>query len=196
MPTKEDFQSMWNRNKDGGGYMYARDGKVHISKGYMDFESYMYAIENEKFTKDDVVVFHTRIGTQAGVNPQMTHPYPLTKDLEMCKKLDLVCQCGVAHNGIIPMTTNPNEKEYNDTCLFITKYLVKLVRKPSDLLDDSIKDMIELLTNSKWALLDGSGQLMLVGNWIEKDGLMYSNNYHFDFDYQWNKYLKRFSTIK
>lgn len=195
-PNAKEIEQMWNRNPDGSGYMFVRDGKVNISKGYMTLESYLDAINNENFGVDDVVVYHLRISTQAGITPQMTHPFPLTSKLENCKVLDMRCGCGVAHNGIIQLTSDASNKEYNDTALFITKYLVKIIRNSNDLADNNVRTMIQRLTNSKFAILDKDENLMLVGDWVEQDGLMYSNNYHFDYDKEWMTYLKRLKTGK
>ena len=38
-PSLATIKTMFLRNPHGAGYMFARDGKVHISKGYMDVES-------------------------------------------------------------------------------------------------------------------------------------------------------------
>lgn len=192
-PKEKEIVDMFNTNPHGAGYMYARNGKVYISKGYMTITDYINAIRSEKFDENDVVVYHMRISTQAGVNQQMTHPYPLTSKIENCKLLDIVCSCGVAHNGIIQMTTDRTNTEYNDTTLFITKYLTKLVRCPKDLNDNNIKEMVYRLTNSRWALLDGDENLSLIGNWEEDDGLLYSNLNHkpHNWDEFWRKYYSK-----
>ena len=41
----------------------------------------------------------------------------------MMRSLDLTCRCGVAHNGIIHLTSDPDNKRYSDTAIFITDYL-------------------------------------------------------------------------
>ena len=189
-PNNSEIADMFKTNPHGAGYMYVRNGKVQISKGYMALTDYLNAIKSENFSVDDLVVYHMRISTQAGVNQEMTHPYPLTKKIENCKLLDLECSCGVAHNGIIQMTTDRTNTEYNDTTLFITKYLNKLIRCGDDLKDPNVKEMIYRLTNSKWAILDGNENLCLVGHWEESDGLLYSNLHHKPFDWEnfWDSY--------
>ena len=112
-PSLATIKTMFLRNPHGAGYMFARDGIVHISKGYMDVESYIEALRAEHFTAKDAVVYHFRISTQAGVNPAMTHPFPLSNKLAHMKALDVECRCGVAHNGIIRLTTDPTNKEYD-----------------------------------------------------------------------------------
>ena len=62
-----------NAKEDGAGYMYARDGKVTIHKGFMNIEDFLTAVHAEQFTPQDSVVYHFRISTQTGVNAPMTH---------------------------------------------------------------------------------------------------------------------------
>lgn len=177
-PSEATLRTMFKNNADGAGYMFARNGHVTISKGFMNADSFIKSVQLEDFTAEDVVVYHCRITTQAGVSPELTHPYPLTKDLEQMFKLDLIhVPCGVAHNGVIPMTTNRKETKYNDTQLFIAKYLTKILRASKDLKDEAIKEIIEELTgHSRMAILDGKENLMMTGDWIEgKDGNWYSN---------------------
>lgn len=173
-PTKQELTTMWYRNPDGAGYMTARDGKVEIHKGFMSFKEFYRNVKAEQFTRDDVVIYHFRIATQAGITPWMTHPFPYTKSLEACTALDVDCQLGIAHNGIIKLTSD-GDKEYSDTAKFITEYLSRVIRKNSDLRDRTTLKIIELLAEGRWALLDKSGYVATIGKWEEEDGLMYSN---------------------
>lgn len=52
---------MFRRNPHGAGYMYARDGKVTIHKGFMNIEDFLAAVHAEQFTLQDSVVYHFRI---------------------------------------------------------------------------------------------------------------------------------------
>lgn len=145
-------------------------------KGFMNLEDFTRQLCLEAFTPDDSVVYHFRISTQAGITPAMTHPFPLTTRLKTCTQLDLTCPCGVAHNGIIQLTSNPREKTYSDTVRFITRYLTRLVRGSDDLHDQPVLDMIYLLTNSKFAIMDTTGYVATVGDFIHAGGLLFSNN--------------------
>ena len=180
-PSISEIKSMFRLNPHGAGYMYARDGKVIIHKGYMDMIEFLAAIRAEHFTAKDSVVYHFRISTQAGVNPTMTHPFPLSNQLEVMKSLDVICSCGVAHNGIIRLTCDPNEKEYSDTALFIAEYLSKYIRKPSDLKSQPLLNTIEELIKSKMAILDGSGYIATIGTFVNDRGLLFSNLHHREF---------------
>ena len=186
-PSLATIKTMFLRNPHGAGYMFARDGIVHISKGYMDVESYIEALRAEHFTAKDAVVYHFRISTQAGVNPAMTHPFPLSNKLAHMKALDVECRCGVAHNGIIRLTTDRNNHEYSDTALFIANYLSLIIREPGDLKDERVLKLIHRLAGSKLAIMDADGYIATVGEYINQKGLLFSNA-----SFETDTYYRRF----
>ena len=191
-PTFETIRTMFENNPDGAGYMYARNGLVHIRKGFMDVDSLLDALRREHFTAKDPVVYHFRISTQAGVNPQMTHPFPLSNQRARMKALTADCRCGVAHNGIIHRTADPDNKEYSDTALFVTDYLSDIIRKRSDLRDPSTLNLIRYLAGSKLAIMDGGGYIVTIGNFINERGLLFSNDSYYPRRYIWAASTKRF----
>lgn len=175
-PSLDQMKTMFTNNPDGAGYMYARDGKVHIHKGFMLWEDFERAVKSENFTADDPVVYHFRISTQAGVKPEMTHPFPLTENLKQCEALDLTCPVGLAHNGVISMTSFNKKTRFSDTAYFIAWYMTKLIRNGEDITDPYVNDMIDVMTNSKWAIMDGlTGEIVTVGKFNNTKGLLFSN---------------------
>lgn len=175
-PTKETLKDMFSANPDGAGYMVARNGKVEIHKGFMTFPEFWDNVSNEHFTKADPVVYHCRISTQAGVNPQMCHPFAFTSDIVKTKALDVICQLGIAHNGIIQMTSDRSDKEYSDTAHFVAEYLPHIIHNKNDLKDKHVLTIIDELICSKMVFLDGSGYVATVGKWTtDESGLMFSN---------------------
>ena len=174
-PSIKTIRTMFEQNPHGAGYMYARDGMVHISKGYMNIDDFLAALKEEHFTAKDPVVYHFRISTQAGVNPQMTHPFPLSNQREHMKALYMDCGCGIAHNGIIRLTSDPRNREYSDTAIFITDYLADIIRRPDDLKDPQTLRLIQRLAGSKLAIMDASGYIATVGEFIDEKGILYSN---------------------
>ena len=174
-PTEAVMAQMFRANPHGAGYMTARGGRVEISKGFLTWEDFIHAVRYERFTAADPVVYHFRISTQAGTGAAMTHPFPLTNSIVQCKLLDVACPVGVAHNGVISLTSDPYDQEYSDTAHYIAEFLCHLVREADDLRDPSILSAIERTTSSRWALMDGSGYIATVGDFIEDGGLLYSN---------------------
>ena len=177
-PSIYEIKRMFFRNPDGAGYMVARNGRVEIHKGFMTLGDFLAALKSEHFTAEDSVVYHFRISTQAGINPAMTHPFPLSNQPALMKALDVICGCGVAHNGVIRLTSDPNEHEYSDTALFITEYLSGYIREPADLKRKQLLNAIGLLIQSKMVLLDGSGYIATIGEFFNDRGLLYSNLNH------------------
>lgn len=188
-PSTTAIRTMFFQNPHGAGYMFARDGKVTISKGYMFVDDFINAVRREHFTSKDPVVYHFRISTQAGVRPQMTHPFPLSNRRAHMKALDLTCSFGIAHNGIIRRTSDPANTEYSDTAIFITDYLSHIIRDKADLRDQRILDLIYSLAASKFAIMDSEGYIATIGKFIDEKGLLFSND-----SYQIDKrYWKHFS---
>lgn len=177
-PTTERIRTMFENNPHGAGYMHVKNDRVIIHKGFMGCDEFLRQLETENFTADDVVIYHFRISTQAGVNPEMTHPFPLSGVTDHLKALDVECACGIAHNGVIHMTSVPGKTDMSDTALFVQKYVPHILRTPEDLRNPECMTILkELIGYSKLAILDQSGYVATVGYFItEKDGLMYSNN--------------------
>ena len=95
-PDESTIRTMFHHNPHGAGYMFARGGRVIIHKGFMNPDDYLRAIREEHFTAADSVVYHFRISTQAGVNPEMSHPFPLSNQPGRLRSLDQSCRIGVA----------------------------------------------------------------------------------------------------
>ena len=174
-PSVKTLRTMFLLNPHGAGYMVARGGKVFIHKGFMNIEEFLNAVRREQFTAADSVVYHFRISTQAGVNPEMTHPFPLSNQPRRMRALDMTCRYGVAHNGIIRLTSDPTNTRFSDTAVFITDYLTNIIRKPADLRNQERLDTIYRLAQSKFAIMDGSGYTATVGEFINDRGILYSN---------------------
>ena len=201
-PNISEIKNMWESNPHGAGYMFTRNGHVEIKKGFMELDDFIDAIESEEFTDDDVVIYHFRISTQAGVTPEMTHPFPLSDDLKDMNLLECECSVGIAHNGIIRLTSN-NNKDYSDTALFITEYLPALIRDTEDITDRRVKKIIKELAGSKLAMLNDNGDVSIIGDFYGIGcGLLFSNTTfqpHRDMSRTWNLgelYGHRYKTAK
>ena len=175
-PSEKLIRTMFRNNPDGAGYMVANGETVRIEKGFMTVDDLLRSLRQEAFCADDAVVYHFRISTQAGVNPEMTQPFPYSGKLENMRKIETETQLGIAHNGIIPCTTDRNDHEYSDTARFITQYLTEIIECYADLKDQDVLDYLLRLTRSKLAFLDPYGRFYTVGHFIKKNGLLFSNS--------------------
>lgn len=176
-PDTDEIKRMFDRNPHGAGYMVARKNKVELHKGFMLLDDLLYTLKQENFSEDDAVVYHFRISTQAGVKPEMTQPFPFSRDLAKLEALDVICPVGIAHNGVIRLTSDGNPR-YSDTALFISQYLPRLIKRRRDLTDLETLRKIGAVIQSKMAFLDGSGNVSVVGEFTEDNGIYYSNTYH------------------
>ena len=91
------------------------------------------------------------------------------------RQLDLSCRVGVAHNGVIRLTSDPNNERYSDTAIFITDYLSQIILRRADLRDQRVLDSIFQIAQSKFAIMDGRGYIATVGKFIDEHGLLFSN---------------------
>ena len=182
-PTIETLKQCFKRNPDGAGFMVAINDKVVIRKGFMKFKDFEKAYKSffqDVNDKDYSVVYHFRIQTQGGAQPMLTHPYPLTRSYAEMRKLDNECEIGVAHNGIISLTSEYGVKDRNDSMTFISEYLVDIIhgnhywsKKP-----EKVRLVNRLLGGgypNKLAILSKTGYCALIGNWIKDNGIYYSN---------------------
>lgn len=188
MPLEQTMKNMWNRNNDGAGIMYALEGKVHIEKGFMSWDRFINRVtelDNQYGLKGLAVVMHFRITTHGGTKPENTHPFPISDSVGMLRKLKLTTDLGVAHNGIISVTPR---KDISDTMEYIAGQLAPLKRAmPKFYKNKDILQMIDHATGSKLAFLDGKGHIETVGNFIEDEGILYSNNSYERID-SWRDY--------
>lgn len=187
LPAKKILETCFINNPDGSGYMYAEGGRVHISKGYKDFNSFYNDLMKDynRTGKKTPYVLHFRISTQAGTRPDCTHPYPLSKNMQDLRLLKCKCGIGIAHNGIIYLTASYYNVDYNDTMRFITDYL-SLIIKDIDFYKDADKlKLIDQLCGSRLAILDYKGHCTLTGNgWTKDNGIIYSNTSYKPYTYK------------
>lgn len=152
-------------NDDGGGLAWAEDGKLHMKKGFMDFESFNEFWSTRDWT-DIPTLIHFRIKTHGEKNKKNTHPFWIhNKDLVF------------AHNGILPIHSTKNK---SDTIMFNNLVLRTL---PENFLNyQGIRIMLEdfCYQNSKLAFLDSNGEFTIIGEgkgeW--KNGCWFSNLQH------------------
>ena len=178
MPPSSWIENMWYSNPDGAGFMYADGKKVYIQKGYMNLKDFEQALKNleKKMDLETVsLVMHFRIGTAGGNTPANTHPFPISDSIPVLQKLTCTTTLGVAHNGIIPVT--PRQKDISDTMEYIAAQLSPLYRYDKNFYRSSVLlQMIGNITGSKLAFMNPQGEVYTVGQFIEDNGLFFSNS--------------------
>lgn len=180
LPHTSDFRRMWEMNPDGAGFMYAQNGRVHIVRGMMTWDDFAFELARvKKFGVKQVesmpMVFHFRICTHGGIQPQFTHPYVVGR--EDTRYDYATTRMGIAHNGIIP---GYGSKEISDTAEFNATLLHDMQTLDEDFVyrPEALLFLSRQIGPSRLAFLTGKGDIIRVGHgWVrdEKRGIWYSN---------------------
>lgn len=178
LPKKEILKRCFENNPDGTGFMYIKNGKVRIEKGYFTFEQF-YSDLIDLVNKDTPVVIHNRIKTHGDLSAENTHPFALTSDSKFMKNSRCSTDVGVAHNGIISLTSSYYYQETDsDTVKFVKEYLSLIVTDSKYYEDKRTVLLIEKLIGktNKLALLSKDGHIELINDFIKDNGVYYSNS--------------------
>lgn len=177
-PSIETMETCFLNNPDGAGYMTTNNNKVHIRKGMMNFMA--FEREYTKILKSNRIelpyIFHFRIGTHGKNDQGNTHPFAVQPSYSFMRKVNTLSNYGIAHNGII--NNIGFNSIYSDTMEFVSNILSPLIKAKDSILDYPNNQIIKnILGNSnKLAFLHNSGRIETYGQYIEKDGLLFSNN--------------------
>lgn len=173
-PSKTKIRTMFKNNPNGAGFMYSDGQRVYIRKGFMTLSEFNTALNEVREHTEYPFVLHFRITTNGGTTRGLTHPFPLSDDLKRLTATECETACGIAHNGIIPMTAYA--KKISDTAEFIRKYMTKLIHSESDI-DSDLLDIIEACIDSKMCILTASAEVHLIGKFeTDGNGVYYSND--------------------
>ena len=192
LPTYKQLLNCFEYNSDGAGFMYVKNNKVIIDKGYMTWKKFYKRYQKlcRKFNnfENQSLIMHFRIGTSSGNTPQNTHPYPISNKVNDLHRLYTKTDLGMVHNGIIHDYT-PKDKftNTNDTQEFILKYVSTLYNHyPKFYKDKYIMSGMEDITNSKLAFMDITGYIYYVGDFVEENGIKFSNTSYKDWSSWYN----------
>lgn len=168
------IKAMFENNHDGAGFMYAKDGQVHISKGYMTLPLLQSALTALGDVSEYPLILHCRIGTHGDKSQANTHPYPVSSLVDDLENLRIDCQLGVVHNGVISGLI-PRAK-INDTMEYILDVIAPLqTLNPRAYLDSMGQLILSTTCKSKLAFLDGTGEIVTIGDFVDFDGYRFSN---------------------
>ena len=168
----ETIRMMFQNTPDGAGMMWYdfSQRKVVYRKGFMRVDQLLDFINSEDWT-DRPAVMHFRIGTSGHKTKLCTHPYPVYDKNHVSGTTDLA----VCHNGVLSNYFPGYNSAINDSLNFTQKVLSKL--DPSFIHDaDKLMLIEELIGTSKLAFIDNTGDITLLGNFIEDGGYVYSNS--------------------
>jgi len=193
MPSIDTIRTMWRHNDDGAGLMYTEAGRVRIRKGYMTLPAFEKVLAELADTMDltaTPLVMHFRIRTHGGTNPECTHPFPITDSIGALKKREIRTDVGVAHNGIIHAVT-PRDG-ISDTMEYIATQLAPLKRAlPRFYENKHARLLVQNAIDSRMVFLTQKGELHTIGDFVEDNGILYSNTSYLPWTYRssaWSSY--------
>ena len=166
---EDQFRNAYDKNNDGAGFMYAKNGELFIEKGFFNFDEFYraYSEIDKKYSR----VVHFRASTGGGKTSINCHPFSINKDL------------GFAHNGTFSGFLST--AEHSDTYLFNEEVLKPLFSEDyKELYKGHIKWMLqESIMTNKIVFLDKDGDSLILnaslGEWDKiKKGAWYSGIGH------------------
>ena len=194
LPTIGELTNCFEYNRDGAGFMYVDKRRVIIEKGFMHLDGFINRFQElcKKYNdfKQKALVIHCRIGTSSGNTPENTHPYAITTKEKRLHKLYDETDLAVVHNGIISSYT-PKDRgaSVNDTQKFILEYLAPIHKHYKTAYKmDKFRDGIKSITNSKFVFLDKEERTYYVGDFVNENGLKFSNTTYKDIKTYYSNY--------
>ncbi len=101
------YRNSFNRNDDGAGISYVKDGKLVIKKGIHKLDQFMKLVDS---LEDEEILIHCRLMSKGEVNDSNCHPFHVKS------KLFPQFQFAIAHNGTLQWR---HTKEKSDTAHFM-----------------------------------------------------------------------------
>ena len=189
LPSIELMKNCFLANPEGAGYAYCDHGSVVIRKGFMTWADFAKEYESldKDYLKQKAMLMHFRIGTHGLTHdPKQTHPFPMTDDYGLMQQLNVKTKAAVLHNGILygyGKTTYGvganHDDDYSDTMEFIKEVLLPLedVGKWSE--NKAVRKLFgkaaSALYANKFAILRSDGSIQIEGEFVEHEGVFYSN---------------------
>jgi predicted glutamine amidotransferase len=158
---KEQYmKNCFKNNSDGAGIAWVQEGKLHIKKGYFNWNPLW---KDLKCLEQYPVLLHCRQATHGSKTGKNCHPFLLENGLAM------------AHNGIIDIDLL--EEDMTDSESFGRRYLEQFTIRQIKL--QGIKSLLEMaIGSSKIAMLSRDGEFIILNEayGVVHEGLWFSNH--------------------
>lgn len=180
------IKNCMDNNPHGAGVALVNGGVV-IDKGYFDFDD----------LRDNVgagcdaheCVLHFRIATSGTVDAGSTHPFPLSRDLEVIRALNITADRAIVHNGITSYGKKEELETTSDTMLLVRDVLSRISNPKR--LDRTVRKLAAK-THGRFALVTPKGVKRFGTGWTWNEGVCYSNTSYNAFHYAY--YYQSFSS--
>lgn len=153
----------WERNSDGAGIMFPRDGKLIVAKGFMawrPFKKYVKRMGDNTLCNTPIA-FHFRIATHGSIGPDNCHPFTVNDNIAMM------------HNGIMSNVNIDDGSDKSDSEAFVEQYVSAFSNimisnlREGTALNDLYKAYIK---SSKLLFMDSEGDVAIVNRHLGYDG--------------------------
>lgn len=168
MPSKQALQNCFESNPDGAGYMLRLpDGKILIRKGFLKFNDLWNSLQSITDVKSKELCIHFRYATHGDKSAGNTHPFPVTRKIHTMRKLRLVCDVAIVHNGIISGLTH-DDKTLSDTMCMVKRIVTE---------GEQSESVQKALLAGKFVIMDAA-ETRIYGVFMTdtETGIMYSND--------------------
>ena len=190
LPSKTTLENCFDNNSDGSGLAYVKNRKVVIEKGFMTFEAFYKRLMelNKQFDlKNKALLMHFRITTHGGTSKGNCHPFPISNSRKKLKATYLECgNVAFAHNKTVKICADEKEKDMSDTQIFSRDYLYHIWKTNKRFYEDkNIRKIIQKMGGeSRFCFLDDKEKLYTIGEFVEDNGVLYSNySYSYNINY-------------
>lgn len=172
---RDVFDYVFDRNNDGLGGMYVKDGRVEHFKALDLTADQEYSYMEEMVERHPDVIFHMRYKTHGPVIPALCHPFRILHKNRHGRDLFFM------HNGVLSEFGRTLSYGASDTTNFKNKVLVPLLTRNPDALDDPeiLQALNKLTSGSRLIFLDSEGKVYRTSetSWVNRYGLRLSNTY-------------------
>ncbi len=175
LPKDEWITNSESNNGDGIGICLKKAGgkRVFIKKDFKNGLETIAWIKANVVPEDELIV-HFRLATSGKKDEGNRHPFPITLNKKLMRKVEVTCKRAVAHNGV--MTQYSGHKKYSDT----QKFTMDMLARPAireNLWDEGIQCLLkEYIGTDKLAILDYEKGLLLIGDFEKDEGCYFSND--------------------
>lgn len=131
--------------------------------------------------KKQLLLLHFRIATSGLIDAGNTHPFPISSNPKELRRTFLFSDYALVHNGILKI--KPEKEYFSDTMQFV----ISMARKRRDPVKCFILEK-NRIDGGCMALMDGWGRVELLGDWIDINDVLFSNdlwqmqNFYANFD--------------
>lgn len=183
---KKNLEQAFKSNPDGAGFMVQKDKEMpYFEKGFFTFDSFYKAYKSfaDKGCYD--IAVHMRIKTHGNIDLNNCHPFALRNSPKDVSFTEGFCESLYMHNGTIQSIDVPRNGEHSDTFEFAFRVMSSL----NPLGNMAIRTILSNIeTASRFCIMREGHAPLLVGSFVEDDGIMYSNTSYKKVSYFTNPY--------